>query len=108
MGKNTGNGGRIGLVKGRRQAFNPKTKKYIKINTDTGKIMKTSYTKFKGVRMVNRIKKFPSPENHPNIKKTKSGDISVGQRDSAKAKKSPKRAKRKAPRRTAKRITREN
>ena len=51
MGKNTGRGGRIGLVKNRRQAYNPRTKKYIKIDTVTGKILKTSSTKFKGVRM---------------------------------------------------------
>lgn len=44
--------GRIGAVDDRKQALNPQTGLWVKINTDTGKFMdnKTSGGKFKGVR----------------------------------------------------------
>ena len=36
MGKNTGNGTRIGIVKGRTQVYNPKTDCYVKRDKETG------------------------------------------------------------------------
>lgn len=54
MAKNgtVGDGHRDGMVKGRSQVLNPKTKQYVKRDTSTGKFMdvKTSGGKFKGVR----------------------------------------------------------
>lgn len=45
-------GGREGMVDHRSQTYNPKTKLWIKRNTETGKFIddKTSGGKFKGVR----------------------------------------------------------
>lgn len=47
-----GDNKRIGAVKDRVQAFNPVTKQYVKINTETGRFMdvKQDGTPFKGVR----------------------------------------------------------
>ena len=64
MGRNTGNGTRIGVTGGRKQTYNPRTKKYIKINTETGKFMSSSNTKYKNIRMVkktlqNKLKNLP-------------------------------------------------
>lgn len=44
--------GRIGVVDNRKQALNPITKQWVKIDTQTGKFMdvKTSGGTFKGVR----------------------------------------------------------
>lgn len=44
--------GRVGAVDNRKQAFNPKTDLWVKINTETGRFMdnKTSGGIFKGVR----------------------------------------------------------
>ena len=54
MAKNPPPGaGRKGAVKGRKQALNPKTKRYVKIHTKTGKFLDNhskKNTKFKGVR----------------------------------------------------------
>jgi hypothetical protein len=54
MAKNgkSGDNRRHGSVKNREQVFNPKTKLFVKINTETHKFMdnKTSGGKFKGVR----------------------------------------------------------
>lgn len=54
MAKNNplGDNRRIGAVKNRVQVFNPKTKLWVKIDTNTNRIMdvKTSGGKFKGVR----------------------------------------------------------
>ncbi|WP_438712035.1 hypothetical protein ACSTS3_06120 [Aquimarina muelleri] len=54
MAKNkpTGDNARKGAVKKRSQVLNPKTKLYVKRDTETGKFMdvKTSGGKFKGVR----------------------------------------------------------
>ena len=50
MGGNTGNRYRNGQVKDRKQVFNPKTGQYVKINTETGKIMSSKETPYKGVR----------------------------------------------------------
>lgn len=56
MGKNTGNGSRLGVVRDRKQTFNPTTGKFVKLNTDTGKIMACKDTPFKSVRMDSRAK----------------------------------------------------
>lgn len=52
MGKNTGTGSRKGAVRDRVQALNPVTKRYVKIDTDTGRIIahKKSAGPYKGVR----------------------------------------------------------
>ena len=46
------NKGRVGAVKSRKQALNPVTKQWVKIDTKSGKFMdvKTSGGTFKGVR----------------------------------------------------------
>ena len=46
-------GKRQGAVKGRTQALNPKTKRYVKRDTKTGRIidMKADLAPFKGVRI---------------------------------------------------------
>ena len=49
MGKNTGNGGRIGVVINRTQTYNPKTGQYVK-RDETGKFVGTKETPFKNVR----------------------------------------------------------
>ena len=49
MAKNTGNGGRTGVIANRSQTYNPKTKQYIK-RDDTGKFIGTKDTPFKNVR----------------------------------------------------------
>ena len=55
MAKNgkVGDGHRNGMVKGRSQVLNPRTKQYVKRDTSTGRLMdvKTSGGKFKGVRI---------------------------------------------------------
>lgn len=52
MAKNTGSGSRKGAVKDRVQALNPVTKRYVKIDTDTGRIIahKKTAGPYKGVR----------------------------------------------------------
>lgn len=52
VNKPKGDNRRIGAVKSRIQVFNPKTKLWVKINTNTNRIIdvKTSGGKFKGVR----------------------------------------------------------
>jgi hypothetical protein len=52
VGKNTGKGSRNGAVKERVQALNPVTKRYVKIDTETGRIIahKKSAGPYKGVR----------------------------------------------------------
>jgi len=54
MAKNppTGDGHRRGAVRNRSQVFNPKTGKYVKRDTDTGRFMdqKADDKPFKGVR----------------------------------------------------------
>ena len=54
MAKNTGTGSRQGAVKSRVQALNPVTKRYVKIDTDTGRIIEHKKTAgpYKGVREV--------------------------------------------------------
>lgn len=50
MAGNSGNGHRNGQVKDRKQVYNPKTGQYVKINTETGRIMSSKSTPYKGVR----------------------------------------------------------
>jgi hypothetical protein len=52
LAKNTGGGSRKGAVKDRVQALNPVTKRYVKIDTATGRIIahKKSAGPYKGVR----------------------------------------------------------
>lgn len=54
MAKNTGEGGRKGAVKSRVQTVNPVTGRYVKIDTETGRIIdqKKSDGPYKGVREV--------------------------------------------------------
>lgn len=54
-----GDGKRVGAVKGRTQALNPKTKRYVKRDTETGRIidMKADRSPFKGVRTPKKKKK---------------------------------------------------
>ena len=54
VAKNTGNGSRKGAVKDRVQALNPVTKRYVKIDTGTGRIVdhKKTAGPYKGVREV--------------------------------------------------------
>ena len=54
VGKNTGSGSRKGSVKGRAQALNPVTRRYVKIDTDTGRIIdhKKTAGPYKGIREV--------------------------------------------------------
>ena len=54
MGTNTGKGHRNGQMKDRKQVFNPKTGHFVKINTETGKIMASKEEPFKGVRQVKK------------------------------------------------------
>jgi hypothetical protein len=50
MAGNTGNGRRLGVIKDRKQTYNPRTKQFVKMNTTTGKIIKCKSTPFKSVR----------------------------------------------------------
>lgn len=56
MATNTGAGSRKGAVKDRVQALNPVTKRYVKIDTSTGRIVdhKRTAGPYKGVREVTR------------------------------------------------------
>ena len=49
MAKNTGTGGRTGIIANRTQTYNPKTGLYVK-KDETGKFIKTKETPFKNVR----------------------------------------------------------
>lgn len=59
VAKNTGTGSRKGAVKERVQALNPVTKRYVKIDTSTGRIVdhKKTAGPYKGVREVTTKKK---------------------------------------------------
>ena len=54
MWTNTGKGHRNGQMKDLKQVFNPKTGHFVKINTETGKIMASKEEPFKGVRQVKK------------------------------------------------------
>nr|QBK88442.1 MAG: hypothetical protein LCMiAC01_01190 [Mimivirus LCMiAC01] len=57
MGKNTGIGYRSGMTKNRCQVYNPRTKKYVKMNTETGRIMACKNEPFKNIRRKGDAKK---------------------------------------------------
>lgn len=59
MGKNTGQSSRKGAVKGRAQVENPVTKRYVKLDTKTGRILDQKKTPgpYKGIKDVTRKKK---------------------------------------------------
>lgn len=54
-----GDGKRVGAVKGRSQVLNPKTKRYVKRSTASGKFMdmKADLTPFKGVKVAKKKRK---------------------------------------------------
>ncbi len=58
MAKNTGQSSRAGAVKGRAQAQNPVTGRYVKIDTDTGRIVDHKKTPgpYKGIRDISQNK----------------------------------------------------
>lgn len=58
VAKNTGDGSRKGAVKERVQALNPVTKRYVKIDTSTGRIIDQKKTSgpYKGVREAKPVK----------------------------------------------------
>lgn len=58
MAKNTGQGGRQGAIKDRVQALNPVTRKWVKIDTNTGRIMDQK----KSDGPYASIRKVPSPK----------------------------------------------
>ena len=58
MGKNTGQGHRIGAVKDRTQVLNTKTNQYIKRDATTGKFISSKGTPYKGVTTENKNVKF--------------------------------------------------
>lgn len=59
MATNTGGGHRQGAVKSRVQALNPVTRRYVKIDTDTGRIIdhKKTAGPYKGVREVSAVRR---------------------------------------------------
>jgi hypothetical protein len=59
MATNTGSGSRKGAVRERVQALNPVTKRYVKIDTSTGRIVDHKKTPgpYKGVREITTKKK---------------------------------------------------
>jgi hypothetical protein len=58
MAKNTGESSRVGAVKERAQAQNPVTGRYVKIDTNTGRIVESKKTPgpYKGIRDITRRK----------------------------------------------------
>jgi hypothetical protein len=62
MGKNTGEGKRIGAVTSRIQYYNPKTKMYVKVNTESSKILPCSNVPYKGVRSGDKNKEIKNGE----------------------------------------------
>ncbi len=54
MAKNTGHDSRVGAVKERAQALNPVTGRYVKIDTNTGRIVDQKKTPepYKGIRVI--------------------------------------------------------
>ena len=57
MAINTGNGHRTGIVSKRTQTYNPKTEKFVKRDTNTGKFLSCKDTPFKNIRKEDVIKK---------------------------------------------------
>ncbi len=58
MAKNTGDSSRVGAVKERAQAQNPVSGRYVKIDTNTGRIVDSKKTPgpYKGIRDITRRK----------------------------------------------------
>lgn len=52
MGKNTGDGTRIGCVKNRSQFYNQQTEMWMKRDDTTGKIVSGSKNSYKGVKTI--------------------------------------------------------
>ena len=65
MGRNTGEGYRVGPVKNRTQTYNPKTGQYIKRN-ESGQFIATKDTAFKNIRREDNAK---NTNDSSNIKK---------------------------------------
>lgn len=59
MAKNTDDGYRVGAVKGRAQLLNPVTGRYVKIDTNTGRILEEKKTEgpYKGIREVHSARR---------------------------------------------------
>ena len=57
MGRNTGNGGRLGTVKNRTQTFNPNTNMYVKRDSETGRFLSCKETPYKSIRKEDSIQK---------------------------------------------------
>jgi hypothetical protein len=71
MAKNTGSGHRSGIVKNRKQTYNPKTGQYVKRDTTTGKIVSCKDTPYKNVRKDDNAKaKHESSKSKESPKKT--------------------------------------
>jgi hypothetical protein len=60
MATNTGDGYRKATISNYVQVLNPATGHYIKMDTETGRILEVKPTKFKGVRL-KATKAFPNP-----------------------------------------------
>ena len=56
MGRNTGNGSRIGITGNRSQTYNSKTDKFIKRDTSTGRFISCKDTPYKSVRREDKAK----------------------------------------------------
>lgn len=50
MAKNSGEGYRIGIVKGRTQVYNPKTEQFIKRDTQTGQFLSSKESPYKNIK----------------------------------------------------------
>ena len=50
MGRNTGKGHRVGITAGRTQTYNPKTEKFVKRDTTTGRFISCKDTPYKNIR----------------------------------------------------------
>ena len=69
MAKNTGNGTRRGIIKGRTQFYNPKIGKWIKRCSETGKILETRTEPFKNIRKEKKKGKKETSNIKSSIKK---------------------------------------
>ncbi len=76
MAKNTGTGGRTGVIKDRKQTYNPKTGQFVKRDTTTGRILSSKDTPFKNVRKDDNAKAKHDEKNQdiPTKKKGQSSN----------------------------------
>ena len=65
MATNTGDGYRKGSVSNRVQILNPATGNYIKMDTETGRVLDVKPTRFKGVRL-----KAAKTRTNPSVKRS--------------------------------------